>query len=596
MKTNLEDYSQYCQIVGATDIGCKRAANEDFLGFEDTPNGRVAVVCDGMGGHVGGATASHIAVDSILAYLREHYHTEPNEAIIEAIFAANRNILLHAQIHPELTGMGSTCVLLLVRNGKVYIGHVGDSRIYLIRESTIKQLTKDHSFVQTLVDAGQISEAEAEHHPRKNEITNALGIPNMQPATIREDAILPQAGDVFLLCSDGLSNMVQNTTIAKIAGKIGTNMQHRADSLIEHAKQNGGLDNITCELIEFSITTTGKRKHPQNNDKRKKALLQLSLLALALLLLGGGGYILWKHLYPQTITETLGTITIHENKKICTIIFREESTLIQNFSGDTIWRDTAFIADKEAIQYDNNKLSIAEEGKDRISLQIKDDTNPETEEEWSFSLQNGRHKREFRFKITSSDSEGSGSEPIKNRHTSHVNLGFITVGSKKMLVSITPDWSSQIEIKDAKGKSLWKRIVPEITEDSIKCISPKIQISSKKREPIEILLKKSNDHPKNDSIVFSINSPDTIFTFSFRFSTGHTQSSNDSSTSDKSLSNAFNNAQKNIPQENTSTTSPRDKSTEDNNNSKTENAEEPVSQDSSETSHQEESEDTSDSN
>lgn len=129
MKTNLEDYSQYCQIVGATDVGCKRAANEDFLGFDDTPNGRVAVVCDGMGGHVGGATASHIAVDSILAYLRDNYHPDPNEAITEAIFTANRNILLHAQMHPELTGMGSTCVLLLVRNGKVYIGHVGDSRI-----------------------------------------------------------------------------------------------------------------------------------------------------------------------------------------------------------------------------------------------------------------------------------------------------------------------------------------------------------------------------------------------------------------------------------------------------------------------------------
>ena len=105
--------------------------------------------------------------------------------------------------------MGSTCVVLLVRDGKVYLGHVGDSRIYLIRDRRIKQLTKDHSFVQMLVDRGEITHEQAEHHPRKNEITNALGIADMKPATIMPDAILPMAGDVFLLCSDGLSAAIE---------------------------------------------------------------------------------------------------------------------------------------------------------------------------------------------------------------------------------------------------------------------------------------------------------------------------------------------------------------------------------------------------
>jgi protein phosphatase len=289
---NNEDYSRYCQIVGATDVGCKRAANEDFLGQEDTINGRVAVVCDGMGGHVGGATASHIAVESVLAYLREHYHEDPRDAISESIIQANRAILAHAQAHPELTGMGSTCVLLIVRRGLVYIGHVGDSRIYLVRKRHIHQLTKDHSFVQMLVDEGQITKEQAEHHPRKNEITNALGIPNMQPPTVREEAIQPEAGDVFLLCSDGLSGMVSDDDICKTVSRIGElHAQQRADRLIEMARQNGGLDNITCELVEFSISpVAGKSGSCGVNGKKN---LWIGLAALLLVLILAGGAIWW---------------------------------------------------------------------------------------------------------------------------------------------------------------------------------------------------------------------------------------------------------------------------------------------------------------
>ena len=207
-----EDFN-YCHVVGRTDVGRKRAANEDNMSNAITQNGLVAVVCDGMGGHVGGATASRIAVNCIIEHLNNVYYDDPRIAIGESIDAANRAILHEANEHPELTGMGSTCVLLLVRGGKVYIGHVGDSRIYLVRSKKIAQLTKDHSYVQMLVDCGEITKEQAEHHPRKNEITNALGIPSMSPATVADDAIIPEAGDCFVLCSDGLSGMVSDDII-----------------------------------------------------------------------------------------------------------------------------------------------------------------------------------------------------------------------------------------------------------------------------------------------------------------------------------------------------------------------------------------------
>lgn len=248
------DYS-YCHVVGQTDVGRKRKANEDNGGHFITINGLASVVCDGMGGHIGGAVASQIAIETIHEFLECQYHDDPRVAIGLAIQAANEAIIKRTQVQPDLTGMGSTCVLLLVRDGKVYIGHVGDSRIYLIREKNIIQLTKDHSFVQTLVDMGQITKEEAEHHPRKNEITNALGIPQMTPATVRPDPIEPQAGDCFLLCSDGLSGMVNDKAIERIVSKQREyTTQQRADILVQTANANGGVDNITVELVEFAIS------------------------------------------------------------------------------------------------------------------------------------------------------------------------------------------------------------------------------------------------------------------------------------------------------------------------------------------------------
>lgn len=283
----------YCHIAQQTDVGCKRPANEDWLANFESPNGLVSVVCDGMGGHVGGQVASHVAVDAIQQYMmQERPNRTPFELIIEAINAANDAILQRATQQPELSGMGSTCVMLIVREGKVYIGSVGDSRVYLIRNHKIQQLTVDQSFVQMLVDAGQITKEQAEHHPRKNEITNALGLRSMQPATVLPSPIYPEAGDCFLLCSDGLSGMVSDAEICKIVSRQSEwSQQQRVEQLIIRAKRNGGLDNITCQIVEFSITPNA----PIDTSKQKKVLpFVICGVFLLLIAIGVGAFFFLK--------------------------------------------------------------------------------------------------------------------------------------------------------------------------------------------------------------------------------------------------------------------------------------------------------------
>ena len=259
----MSEVFNYCHVAELTDKGCKRPVNEDWMTHFESPNGLVAVVCDGMGGHVGGKTASHTAIEAIQQFMMQERGGTPFELIVEAMNVASAAILNKAAQQPELTGMGATCVMLIVRDGKVYIGSVGDSRVYLIRNRRIKQLTKDQSYVQMLLDAGSITPEQAEHHPRKNEITNALGLKGMQPATVLSEAINPDAGDCFLLCSDGLSGMVSDSEICKVVSRqADKSQQERVEELVLRAKRNGGVDNITCQIVEFSVSPNAKAIQP----------------------------------------------------------------------------------------------------------------------------------------------------------------------------------------------------------------------------------------------------------------------------------------------------------------------------------------------
>ena len=164
-------------------------------------------------------------------------------------------ILGYADEHPELKGMGTTACVLLLQEANAYIAHVGDSRIYLYLNDKhqLHRITKDHSYVQTLVDAGQITDEEAESHPNKNRITKALGIKKELMPTVPENPIHVKTGDIFLICSDGLCGMVHDKQMLRILSQNAA-LKQKGDALVENALLNGGVDNITVELIEISCS------------------------------------------------------------------------------------------------------------------------------------------------------------------------------------------------------------------------------------------------------------------------------------------------------------------------------------------------------
>ncbi len=233
-----------------TDIGHVRKQNEDSMGYYETSNGYVFVVCDGMGGAAGGSTASRMAVNSIKTFFQHQYYPNPVEAISQAIQYANQQIFQAAQKAPGMQGMGTTCVLMLVRNDQVYYGHVGDSRLYRLNQGKISRVTKDHSFVQALVDQGVISDEDAETHPRRNELLRALGTQPMTEVDVSFSPIIPERNDTFLLCTDGLNGLVHDKSIE---GTLNSpiDVEHKAIKLVQMANNLGGYDNTTVQLVEF---------------------------------------------------------------------------------------------------------------------------------------------------------------------------------------------------------------------------------------------------------------------------------------------------------------------------------------------------------
>ena len=278
-------------------IGNVRKAQEDSHDMAlDTPNGDVFVVCDGMGGHVGGAKASSLAVDSIISYLKKEKYSDPLVALNGALQFANMQILGFANDYPEYKGMGTTACIVLMQGSEVWIAHVGDSRIYLYlgKEKKLHRITKDHSYVQTLVDAGTITDDEAEHHPNKNRILKALGVTqNLQPSfNPNNNPIQPKNGDIFLICSDGLSGMIPDKTIEKVL-RQNSKLEDKGNLLINLAMegetvQPGGQDNCTVELIQVDGSAWKESKYESFNPKRhtsRKSLKRIIIAAVIIVVL-----------------------------------------------------------------------------------------------------------------------------------------------------------------------------------------------------------------------------------------------------------------------------------------------------------------------
>jgi protein phosphatase len=243
--------------VGKTDIGLVRKINEDsylcekLSGVEDT---YLYIVADGMGGHNAGEVASSMAVEQVSAYIRENIDVikqedkEIRELIRNAILFANDKVYKTSIIKSNCLGMGTTLSMVLAKGSTLYIGHVGDSRVYLIREKNITRLTEDHSLVAELIKSGSIKPEEADNHPQKNVITRALGTEyTLEPDIIQRD-MLPE--DLVLICTDGLSNAVNDEEMVHTVINT-SDLNEVCEVLVNKAKEKGGFDNITVVAVQM---------------------------------------------------------------------------------------------------------------------------------------------------------------------------------------------------------------------------------------------------------------------------------------------------------------------------------------------------------
>ena len=232
-----------------TDIGRKRKINQDNVYTCEVPLGNLPnlfIVCDGMGGHKAGDFASAYAVKAIEREIMICDETEPVKIIREAIEVANAEIFEKAANEEQLHGMGTTAVVATIVDGTLIVANVGDSRLYIINDD-IEQLTKDHSLVEEMVRIGELDRSEAREHPDKNIITRALGVTENVEVDFFEVEL--KKGDIILMCSDGLTNMVEDEDICRVV-KAQRDVVQSVEELIKVANHNGGSDNIGVVIIE----------------------------------------------------------------------------------------------------------------------------------------------------------------------------------------------------------------------------------------------------------------------------------------------------------------------------------------------------------
>lgn len=249
------------KAFGLTHVGRQRQHNEDAFLVES--DARLFLVADGMGGHAAGEIASRIAVDSITEFILhtkeddgtwphaydEHFRRSTNR-LMAALRMANTRVLEAMRKDARLRGMGTTVVAALADDETVSVAHVGDSRAYLIRDGQLSRITNDHSWVFEQVQAGMLTEAEAEKHPLRNVITRALG--GALQVTPDASEIEAKSGDVVLLCSDGLTGMVPESEILRIVTANDSDLEQACRQLIDAANERGGLDNVTAVLVRAS--------------------------------------------------------------------------------------------------------------------------------------------------------------------------------------------------------------------------------------------------------------------------------------------------------------------------------------------------------
>ena len=259
------------RAVLRTDVGLVRSENQDFGTYTTAseesvshPGGRLLIVADGMGGHRGGATASRLAGETVKMQYLDSETSDIPTALRQSLSRANARIFSEAQSNPELRGMGTTTSVLAVRDHHGWLAHVGDSRIYLVRNGTIQQLTDDHSLVATMVREGLLTSQEAETHPRRNVLQRSMGVAEDVEIDVRGPFELRE-GDTFILCSDGLHGVVKEQELQEIAA--GT-IEEAADEFLRRALERGAPDNVTVIVARVEMTDEPPPPPVAFNDAR----------------------------------------------------------------------------------------------------------------------------------------------------------------------------------------------------------------------------------------------------------------------------------------------------------------------------------------
>lgn len=296
-----------------SDIGRQRTGNEDAF-LSDEP---VFAVADGMGGHLAGEVASETAISVVSSRSSE----APDE-LDELLREANRTIWDKAQLDSKLRGMGTTCTMVVIEDSTAHIAHVGDSRLYLLRAEALQQITEDHTLVARMVKEGRLSAADAQHHPQRSVITRALGVDEDVEVDLLELQL--QEGDRLLLCSDGLSGMVDAADIESTLVEV-TDTQRAAEKLVELANAGGGEDNITVILVDVGELPQGVSVEQQVIDAaeggqglpveragfrgRKALLVTVSSLVVLGALYAGAAYAINNVLWFVGVDEA-GRVTV----------------------------------------------------------------------------------------------------------------------------------------------------------------------------------------------------------------------------------------------------------------------------------------------
>ncbi len=339
--------------IQKTDRGLKRSINEDYSSSVELSNGTAFVLCDGMGGHAKGEVAAKMACEAAIDFIRFH-QTKPEYWLLKnCIDTVNKRVYEYSLSEIGRKGMGTTLVIAIVKNKKLFYAHVGDSRLYLIRNKEISQLTQDHSFVEELVQSKLITREEAKNHPRKNEITRAIGINPDVESDICLEAVELQEEDYILLCTDGLTNMIPDNRITEIV-LSDESLEKTGQDLIETANKKGGIDNITIVLIHCV----------KERQRLKNRSLLLTLIGLLLIALFVMIYFLnssKNKVGPQSpIEQEVGFVNPRKDLKYKDITF-DSSCLENDKESQMGWVNMLALQREKMIDFTINKISVEEE-------------------------------------------------------------------------------------------------------------------------------------------------------------------------------------------------------------------------------------------